>query len=129
MSLLLRVAAALSALWALAWVFTVATSQTVPAWAPMTTSFGSGLAIANLGFGYLFWRASFDPYRERTAIYVALLVFALRAAKGIYEVLYVLDGPLAVTTLVETFASTALFVGILNALPSLLRTPPPSSPG
>jgi hypothetical protein len=41
--------------------------------------------------------------------------------KGTYEVLYVLDGPAAMTNLIDMVTSLALFVGILNALPQTLR--------
>ena len=124
MSLLLRVAAAFSALWAFAWPLFVAGDRFnvgEPHANSVTFSLAGGLAIAHLGFAYLFWRASLDPAGHRGSIVTALLVLGLRAAKGIYEVLYVLDGDAAVVGLIEMMVSLALFVGIVNALPSLRR--------
>ncbi len=81
----------------------------------------SGLAIANLTFAYLFFRASLDPHAHRGIIYGALLLFGLRGAIGTYEVLYLLDGPSAVPRLIDMVLSLALFVGLLNSLPGAVR--------
>ena len=122
MSLLLRVSAVFSALWAFAWpVFLAAEHDAGVVLPSLAVSLAGGLAIAHLGFAYLFWRASHDPAQHRGSIFTALLVLGLRAAKGIYEVLYLLDGDSAVLGLIEMAASLALFIGILNALPSVLR--------
>lgn len=117
---LLRVAAGLS----LAWAFVLFSDP--PQLAGDATALGAlslarGLAIAHLGFALLFWRAARDPRRERTIIYAALLVLALRAANGVYEVLYVLQGRAAVASLTDMVTSIALFVGVLNALPGALQ--------
>jgi hypothetical protein len=89
--------------------------------APLAASLANGLAIAHVGWAFLLWRAAPQPARERSIVYGTMIVFALRAMKGTYEVLYVLDGPAAMTNLIDMVTSLALFVGILNALPQTLR--------
>jgi hypothetical protein len=119
---LLRVAAGLS----LAWAFLLFTDPPQLAGDPIPLGAGSlsrGLAIAHLGFALLFWRAARDPRAERSIVYAALLVFALRAAIGTYEVLYVLHGRAAVASLIDMVTSLALFVGVLNSLPNTLNPP------
>jgi len=88
---------------------------------PELRSCASGLAIANLAFAYLFYRASTDPHAQRGIIYGALLLFGLRGAIGTYEVLYLLDGPAAVPRLIDMVLSLALFVGLLNSLPGTVQ--------
>jgi hypothetical protein len=56
-------------------------------------------------------------------VYVALLLFGLRAVSGTYQVLYQLEGRPAVVSLLDMVTSLALFVGILNTLPGWLRRP------
>lgn len=88
---------------------------------PVADALASSLAVANLGFAYLLWRAGQDPAGERSAIYTALIVLGLRAALGTYEVLYVLDGTPAMAALVDMVICLALFVGVINTLPATLR--------
>jgi heme A synthase len=88
---------------------------------PVARGLARGLAIANLGFAYLFWRAAADPPAERSAIYTAMIVLGLRAALGTYEVLYVLDGAPALVGLVDMVTCLALLVGVINTLPATLR--------
>jgi len=125
---LLRVAAGLS----LAWAFLLFTDPPQLAGDPIPLGAGSslsrGLAIAHLGFALLFWRAARDPRAERSIVYAALLVFALRAAIGTYEVLYVLHGRAAVASLIDMVTSLALFVGVLNSLPNTLNPPQSQQP-
>ncbi|MGH7786652.1 MAG: hypothetical protein ACRERC_07280 [Candidatus Binatia bacterium] len=121
MSIILRIAALYSLAWA---VFLV-----MPGWLPFDPGSGTppgralacALAIANLGYALLFWRAAADPQRERVIVYAALLVLALRAAAGTYEVLYSLDGPVAVVRMVDMVICLAGFVGLLNALPAVVQ--------
>jgi hypothetical protein len=88
---------------------------------PVAKALASGLAVANLGFAFLFWRAAADPPAERNAIYTALLVLGLRAALGTYEVLYVLQGGSALVALIDMVTCLALFVGVINTLPATLH--------
>lgn len=94
---------------------------TTPALAlPVARGLAADLAVANLGFAYLFWRASADPPAERTAVYTALIVLGLRAAVGTYEVLYVLEGAPAVAALIDMVICLGLFAGVINTLPATL---------
>lgn len=86
------------------------------------------LAVANLGFAYLFWRAAANPPGERSAIYTALIVLGLRAALGTYDVLYVLEGVPALVGLIDMVTCLALLVGVINTLPATLRESRPQRP-
>jgi hypothetical protein len=119
LSVLLRIASALSLIWA-AGLYLLPASAIGAGEVPAGAALANALAAANLGFAYLFWRAAANPAAERGAIYTALLLFGLRAANGTYEVLYLLEGRAAVASLVDMVLSIALFVGVLNALPSAL---------
>ena len=91
MSVLLRIASVLSLVWA-AGLYLLPASAIAGGEVPACAALTNGLAAANLGFAYLFWRAAANPAAERGAIYTALLLFGLRAANGTYEVLYRLEG-------------------------------------
>jgi hypothetical protein len=120
MPILLRITAAFTALWAAGWLGFARAEVASSEAARLAVSLGDGLAVANFGFAFLFWRAAADPRAERLAVYTALLVLALRTAMGTYDVLYRLEGTAGVISLIEMVASLALFVGILNALPATL---------
>jgi len=88
---------------------------------PLVVALANGVALANLGLAFVFWRAGSDPAAERSGMYAALLVTGLRAASGTYEILYVFEDAAAMITLIDMIGSLALFVGILNTLPATLR--------
>ena len=117
MTTLLRIAA----IYSLAWAIGLAHPSWIPFAAGLPTpemrSLSHGLAIANLAFAYLCYRAAGDPTGERGILYGAMLLFGLRGVIGTIEVLYLLDGPAAVPRLFDMVFSLALFVGMLNALP------------
>jgi len=117
----LRIAAVLALLRAIGLYLFRATVLGPLAGVPICIALANGLVLANLGFAFLFWRAGANPALERGGMYTALLVTGLRAMSGTYEVLYLLDGTAATVTLVDMVGSIALFVGILNALPTTLR--------
>jgi len=94
-----------------------------PAPGPEARSLALALAIANLAYALLLWPAARRPAEHRAVLYVALTVFGLRAVLGTWEVLYTLEGAPAVVRLFDMVASLALFVGILNGLPSVLAAP------
>ncbi len=123
MSTLLRIAAAVSLTWAVIyWCCPYIALGSAPANEPVTVSLANSLAIAHVGWTFLLWRAAADPARERSILYGALIVFALRAMHGTYEVLYVLeDSAPSMTNLIDMVTSLALFVGIVNVLPQTLR--------
>jgi hypothetical protein len=121
-STLLRIAAAVSLTWAVIfWCCRPLALGPTGANDLVTGSVANALAIAHVGWAFLLWRAAPDPARERSILYGALIVFALRAMHGTYEVLYVIEGPAAMTNLVDMVTSLALFVGIINVLPQTLR--------
>lgn len=124
MSVLLRIAAVIFIGWSIVLGLQPFGATTLLG-QPVTRALASSLAVANLGFAYLFWRAAKDPRGERSAIYTALIVFGLRAALGTYAVLYVLDGAPAMAALVDMVICLALFVGVVNTLPATLREDPP----
>lgn len=128
MPVFLRIAAVLALLRALAFCCAKTAVLGPLAAHPVLVALADGLALSNLGFAYLFWRASTNPGGERTGIYTALLVIGLRGVTGTYEVLYLLDGSAAVVSLIDMVACVALFVGILNSLPATLRVPPSAPP-
>lgn len=121
MSIILRIAAVYSLAWAALLI--------MPGWLPFDPGSGTpdgralalALAIANLGYALLFWRAAVDPQRERVIVYAALLVLGLRAAAGTYEVLYRLEGPVAVVSMIDMVICLAGFVGLLNGLPGVVH--------
>ena len=121
MSILLRISAVLSLLWAIGLFLPPSVTVAEFGATPVTAALANSLAIANFGFAYLFWRAAANPAGERGVIYTALMVFGLRAANATYEVLYRLEGGAAILSLVDLVASLALFVVMLNTLPSTLR--------
>lgn len=119
MSILLRIAAAYS----LAWAIGLACPAMLPGGAaadPAVRAVGYALAVANLAYAVLFWTAASAPRSYRLILYVALLVFGLRAAIGTYQVLYSLEGSAAVLQLIDMVLSVAAFVGMLNLLPGEL---------
>jgi len=122
-SLLLRIAAVLAVLRALAFAFAKPVVLGRLAVEPLAWAMANGLAVANLAFAFVFWRAASNPAGERTALYASILVTGLRGATAVYDVLYVLDGHGAVVTLIDMIANVALFVGMVNSLAGVLRGP------
>lgn len=122
MSTLLRIAAAVYLIWAalLFWCRPIVLGAAAGN-EPVAGSVASVLAIAHVGWAFLLWRASHDPARERSILYGTLVLAALRAVSGTYQVLYVIEGPAAMANLVDMVTSLALFVGMINALPQTLR--------
>lgn len=120
MSTLLRIAAVYSLAWAVGLAFPAALLPGGVAADPAARAAGYALAVANLAYAVLFWTAATAPRTYRLILYVALLVFGLRAAIGTYQVLYALDGGAAVLQLIDMVLSVAAFVGMLNLLPGEL---------
>lgn len=120
--LLLRLTALVSVVWAAGLIWWADTAAGGLRGAEQSVA--NGLALTHLVLAFVFWRAARDPMRERTGVYAAIAFLGLRLAKATWEVLWVLEGPAAVVALLELIASTALFVGVINALPSGLASPP-----
>jgi hypothetical protein len=117
----LRIAAVLALLRAVGLCFFKATVLGPLAGFPLCVALANGVALANLGLAFLFWRAGANPAAERSGMYTALLVTGLRGVSGTYEVLYLLEGSAAAVSLIDMVACIALFVGMVNALPATLR--------
>jgi hypothetical protein len=120
MSLLLRITGAISLLWALLLfagkqLYLVGERAT-----PLHHALANGLAITNVVFAFMFFRAAADPPRERTVIYGAIALLALKVANDLYELLVLLRGPEAFPSMLDLIASLALLVGILQSLPGTL---------
>lgn len=122
-SLLLRIAAVLAVLRALGFGFCKPVVLGKLAEEPLASAMATGLAVSNLGFAFVFWRAAANPAGERTALYASMLVTGLRGATAVYDVLYLLDGHGAVISLIDMIANVTLFVGMVNSLAGVLRGP------
>ncbi len=120
MSLLLRITAVISLLWA---VLLVAGRQVYlmgERATPLHHALANGLAIASVVFALMFWRAAADPPRERTVVYGAIALLALKVANDLYELLALLQGPEAFPSALDMIASLALLVGVVQSLPATL---------
>jgi hypothetical protein len=120
MSILLRITAVISFLWALLLLagkplYLIGEQAT-----PLHQALANGLGIASIVFGLMFWRAAADPPRERTAVYGAITLLALKIVNDLYELLALLQGPEAFPSMLDLIASLALLVGMLQALPKTL---------
>ena len=120
MALLLRITGVISLLWAVLLtagkhLYLIGERAT-----PLHHALANGLAIASVVFAFLFFRAAADPPRERTVIYGAILLLALKIANDLYELLALLKGPEAFPSMLDLIVSLALLVGILQALPGTL---------
>ena len=73
------------------------------------------------GLAVLFWWGSEDPPRRLAAVYAGLAVFAVRAAVGIYLVLYAMKGDATMVMLIEMVLSIGLLSALINGLPSVVR--------
>jgi len=78
-------------------------------------------AVAHAGLAALFWWGSSDPPRRLVAVYTGMVVFAIRAAAGIYLVLYVLKGGPAMIVMVEMVLAIGLLSALINGLPAAVR--------
>ena len=120
MSVLLRIAAVVSLVWALALLLLKKPLFGVAAVPPLAAAFANGLAITNVVFAYMFWYAAGAPAVNRGAIYGAIMLMALRTANDLYQLLVLLPPDQALLSLADLVISVALLVGILEALPRLL---------
>jgi len=84
-------------------------------------AFWVAFVAGHVALAAIYWWGSLDPPRRLVAVYVGLATFALRAALGIYLVLYVMEGDPAMIVLVEMVLSIGLFSALVNALPGAVR--------
>jgi hypothetical protein len=120
-SLLLRLTALLVLAWA---VFLLALKGHVVAWeelSPQVYALANGLAIANVALAYVFWHGARDPAANRGAVYGAMILLALKLANDLYELLVLLPARGAAISLADLVVTLALLVGILEALPRMVK--------
>jgi hypothetical protein len=116
-SLLLRLAAAVCFAWAvLLLAFKDYTLGPAPVLA-MSRSLANGLGIANIALAIAFLYGARDPAQHRGAVFAAIALMALRMANAVYELLALIPAEHAWMSLGDLVLSTALLVGLLEALP------------
>jgi hypothetical protein len=120
MSVLLRIAGAVSLVWAVLLLGFKEHLFGRPALSPLGRAFANGLGITQLVFAYVFWYAAAAPAANRGALYAAIMLMALRTANDLYQLLVLLPPEQALVSLADLVVSVALLVGILEALPRVL---------
>ena len=122
MSLLLRLTALLVLVWA---VILLALKGHVVApeeLSPQVRAFANALVVANAALAYMFWYGARDPAANRCAVYGAIIFLALRLADDLYELLVLLPARGAAISLADLVVTLTLLVGILEALPRMVKT-------
>jgi hypothetical protein len=122
-SILLRIAAAVSLAWAVLLLGAKNAVFFAAQLTPLVRAFANGLGIAHLVLAYIFWHAARAPAANRGAIYGAIMLMVLKTANDLYEMLVLLSGRQALISLADLVFSVALLVGILEALPRMLAAP------
>lgn len=120
MSVLLRIAAAVQLAWAVLLIALKDKLFAATALPPLGRAFANGLGITQCVLAYIFWRAAGAPAANRSAIYAAIMLMALRTANDLYQLLVLLPPDQALISLADLVVSVALLVGILEALPRVL---------
>jgi len=121
MSMLLRLTALLVVAWAvvllaLQW-YIIASEQL----SPQVRALANGLAVANLALAYVFWHGARDPAANRAAVYGAITLLALKLVNDLYGLLVLLPARWAAISLADLVISLAFLVGILEALPRMVK--------
>jgi len=88
---------------------------------PQMCAFANGLAIANVALAYVFWHGAHNPAANRGAVYGAIILLALKLANDLYELLVLLPARGAAISLADLVVTLALLVGILEALPRMVK--------
>lgn len=124
MSVLLRVMAALSLLWALMLLGFKDRWIDAQQLSPLGRGLANGLGGAHLALAYVFWRGARAPAVHRGAIYGAVILLVSKTANDLYGLLVLLPPGLALVSLLDLVISIALLVSILEALPRTFAAPP-----
>jgi hypothetical protein len=124
-SVLLRIIAAFSLLWAL--VFVCCTDRVVdaPQLPAAARLLATGLAATHVVLAYMFWYAARAPAVHRGAIYGAVMLLASKAATDLYGLLVALPPAQALISLFDLVVSIALLVSVLESLPRTFAAPRP----
>ncbi len=120
MSVLLRIAASVSLAWAALLLGLKDQLIAAEQLSPSPRAFANGLGIANVVLAFVFWHAAGAPAQNRSAVYGAIMLMALRTANDLYELLVLLPPNQALVSLADLVFSVALLVGILEALPRMV---------
>jgi hypothetical protein len=120
-SLLLRLTALLMLAWAIVLLalqgYIIAAEQL----SPQVRALANGLTVANLALAYVFWHGAHDPVANRAAVYGAMILLALKLVNDLYELLVLLPPRWAAISLADLVISLAFLVGILEALPRVVK--------
>jgi hypothetical protein len=117
---MLRVAAALSFAWAALLLGAKERVLVVENPSSLVSALANALGIAYAVLAFVFWHAARDPANNRSAIYGAILLFGLKTANDLYELLALVPADRALVSLGDLVLSIALLVGLLEALPRTL---------
>jgi hypothetical protein len=127
MSMLLRLSAAVSLLWAALLLVLQDHPLDAEQLLPVARGLANALAIAYVGLAYCFWYAARDPKVHRVGIYTAIIVMTFKMANAVYEILVLMPPQHALLSLADLVLSVGLLVGLLEALPRtfVAATPEP----
>jgi hypothetical protein len=121
-SLLLRLTALLVLTWAVAILALQGYIMAAEQLSPQVRAIANGLAVANLALAYVFWHGAHDPAANRAAVYGAMILLALKLVNDLYELLVLkLPAQWAAISLADLVVSLAFLVGILEALPRMVK--------
>jgi hypothetical protein len=123
-SVLLRVIAALSLLWALVLLCFKDRAIDAQQLSPLARGLANGLGAAYLVLAYVFWYGARAPAVHRGAIWSAVILLVLKTANDLYGLLVLLPPGQALISLIDLVVSIALLVSVLESLPRTLATPP-----
>jgi hypothetical protein len=119
--MLLRLTALLVLAWAVVLLavqwYIIASEQL----SPQVRALANGLAVANLALAYVFWHGAHDPAANRAAVYGAITLLALKLVNDLYGLLVLLPARWAAISLADLVISLAFLVGILEALPRMVK--------
>jgi hypothetical protein len=122
-SVLLRVMAALSLMWALLFVGCKDRLLDVEQLSPLVRALANGLGAAHVALACVFWHGARAPTVHRGAIYGALILLVSKTANDLYGLLVLLPPGLALLSLLDLVISVALLVAVLEALPRTFAAP------
>lgn len=126
MSVVLRIVAALSLLWALLFLGFKDRMIDAPQLSPLVRALANGLGAAYLVLAYVFWYGARAPAIHRGAIYGAVILLAAKTANDLYGLLVLLPPGHALVSLIDLVVSIALLVTVLESLPRTLAASRPS---
>ncbi len=127
MSVVLRIIAALSLLWALLFLGFKDRMIDAPQLSPLVRALANGLGAAYLVLAYVFWYGARAPAIHRGAIYGAVILLAAKTANDLYGLLVLLPPGQALVSLIDLVVSIALLVTVLESLPRTLAASRPSA--